>query len=83
MDLLNLVVWDKAAGGIGNFYRSHHELIFPFRKAGTLQLNRMELGKHGRNRANIWTYEAINGFDAKRAKPEKCIRQCPLESPPK
>lgn len=68
MELLNLIVWDKTAGGMGSFYRSRHELIFLFRKPGASHLNRVELGKHGRNRANVWTYEGVNGFGAAKAK---------------
>ena len=68
LDLLNLVVWDKKAGGMGSFYRSRHELIFVFRKPGASHLNRVELGKHGRDRANVWTYEGVNGFGAAKAK---------------
>ena len=68
MELLNLLVWDKTAGGMGSFYRSRHELIFLFRKPGASHLNRVELGKHGRNRANVWAYDGVNGFGAKKAK---------------
>lgn len=68
LERLNLIVWDKTAGGMGSFYRSRHELIFLFRKPGAGHLNRVELGKHGRNRANVWTYEGVNGFGAKKAK---------------
>jgi len=68
LELLNLVVWDKKAGGMGSFYRSRHELIFVFRKPGASHLNRVELGKHGRDRANVWTYEGVNGFGAAKAK---------------
>lgn len=68
LDLLNLIVWDKKSGGMGSFYRSRHELIFLFRKQGAPHLNRVELGKHGRDRANVWTYEGVNGFGAAKAK---------------
>lgn len=68
LELLNLIVWDKTAGGMGSFYRSRHELFFLFRKPGAPHLNRVELGVHGRNRANVWTYEGVNGFGAGKAK---------------
>lgn len=68
LERLNLIVWDKQAGGIGSFYRSRHELIFLFRKPGASHLNRVELGRHGRNRSNVWTYEGVNGFGAAKAK---------------
>jgi DNA modification methylase len=68
LERLNLLVWDKKAGGMGSFYRSRHELIFLFRKPGASHLNRGELGKHGRDRSNVWTYEGVNGFGAAKAK---------------
>lgn len=68
MEFVNLLVWDKTAGGMGSFYRSQHELIFLFRKPGASHLNRVELGKHGRNRSNVWAYDGVNGFGAKKAK---------------
>lgn len=68
LDRLNLIVWDKKAGGMGSFYRSRHELIFLLRKPGASHLNRVELGKHGRDRSNVWTYEGVNGFGAAKAK---------------
>lgn len=68
LELLNLLVWVKGAGGMGSFYRSGHELVFLFRKRGASHLNRVELGKHGRNRTNVWTYEGVNGFGDGKAK---------------
>jgi DNA modification methylase len=68
LERLNLIVWDKKAGGMGSFYRSRHELIFLFRKPGASHVNRVELGKHGRDRSNVWTYEGVNGFGAAKAK---------------
>lgn len=38
MQMVNLIVWDKTAGGMGSFYRSRHELIFLFRKPGAAHL---------------------------------------------
>lgn len=67
-EMINLIVWDKQAGGMGSFYRSRHELIFLFRKPGASHRNRVELGKHGRDRANVWTYAGVNGFGAAKAK---------------
>ncbi|MDP3405226.1 MAG: DNA methyltransferase [Brevundimonas sp.] len=68
LELLNLIVWDKQAGGMGSFYRSRHELIFLMRKPGASHRNRVELGRHGRDRANVWTYPGVNGFGAAKAK---------------
>lgn len=68
MEFLNLVVWDKQSGGMGSWYRSRHELIFVFRKSGAGHLNRVELGKHGRDRHNLWSYHGVNGFGSAKAK---------------
>ena len=66
LDVLNLIIWDKTRGGMGSFYRSQHELIFLLRKPGDLHLNRVELGKHGRYRTNVWAYQGVSGAgDAK------------------
>jgi DNA modification methylase len=63
-ELKNLVVWAKTNAGMGSFYRSQHELIVVY-KSGTLpHINNIELGRHGRNRSNVWNYigqNALNG----------------------
>lgn len=68
LELLNLIVWDKQTGGMGSFYRSRHELIFLFSVPGAPHLNRVQLGKHGRDRCNVWTYPGVNGFGAEKAR---------------
>ncbi len=68
LEFLNLLVWDKGVGGMGSFYRSRHELIFLFRKPGASHTNRVELGKNGRNRTNVWSYEGMNGFGKGKAR---------------
>lgn len=59
-ELINMVVWDKTTGGMGSLYRSQHELICVFRNAGASHRNNVQLGKHGRNRTNVWTYAGMN-----------------------
>lgn len=59
-ELKNLCVWTKGQGGMGSFYRSRHELVFVF-KAGTApHVNSFELGQHGRNRTNVWSYPGVS-----------------------
>lgn len=53
LELINLVAWVKANGGMGSFYRSQHELVAVMKKPGTHK-NRIQFGKKGRNRANVW-----------------------------
>lgn len=64
--LLNLVVWTKTNAGQGSFYRSQHELIFVFKKGVASHQNNIQLGKHGRNRSNVWSYAGVNTFRAGR-----------------
>jgi DNA modification methylase len=56
MQLLNLAVWDKGKGGMGSLYRSQHELVAVLKKPGASHRNNIELGKHGRDRTNVWSY---------------------------
>ena len=65
-ELKNLVVWNKTNAGQGSFYRSQHELVFVFKNGGGTHTNNFELGQHGRNRSNVWTYPGINAFKAGR-----------------
>jgi len=62
----NLVVWVKSNAGQGSFYRSQHELILVFKKGDGAHVNNFELGQHGRNRSNVWTYAGVNTFRAGR-----------------
>jgi len=55
-ELKNLCIWAKTNGGMGAFYRSQHELVFVYKKGNAATHYNVELGKHGRNRTNLWTY---------------------------
>ncbi len=61
-ELLNLIVWNKNRAGMGSLYRSQHELICLFRVPGGKNRNNIELGKHGRNRSNVWNYPSALSF---------------------
>jgi len=61
-ELKNLVVWSKTNPGQGSLYRSQHELIFVYKSGSGPHLNNVELGRHGRNRSNVWTYPGANSF---------------------
>ena len=65
-ELKNLVVWVKTNAGQGSFYRSQHELICVFKNGDGPHQNHVELGRHGRNRSNVWTYPGGNTFRAGR-----------------
>lgn len=64
--LKNICVWVKNNGGMGSLYRSQHEFVFVFKCGAANHINNVELGKHGRNRTNVWEYRGINSFGADR-----------------
>ena len=66
LDLVNLCVWVKPNGGMGSLYRSQHELVCVFRCAGKRHRNNVQLGRHGRNRTNVWHYEGTSSFPSAR-----------------
>ena len=61
-ELLNLCVWVKANGGMGSLYRSRHELVLVYKNGRGRHRNNVELGRHGRNRTNVWEYSGGNSF---------------------
>jgi DNA modification methylase len=63
---LNLCVWNKDNGGMGSLYRSKHELVLLFKAGTKSHTNNVELGRHGRNRTNVWEYAGVNTFRAGR-----------------
>ena len=64
--LLNLCVWNKSNAGMGSLYRSKHELVFVFKVGTAAHVNAVELGRHGRNRTNIWDYASVNSLAGSR-----------------
>jgi DNA modification methylase len=62
----NLCVWNKDNGGMGSLYRSKHELVPVFKKGTAPHINNIELGRHGRNRTNVWDYPGVNSLHAGR-----------------
>jgi len=65
-ELLNLCIWNKSNAGMGSLYRSKHELIFVYRVGTAPHLNMVELGRHGRNRTNVWDYASVNSMRGSR-----------------
>lgn len=65
-ELKNVIVWVKTNAGQGSFYRSQHEFIFVYKNGEGEHVNNFGLGKHGRNRSNVWTYAGVNTFKAGR-----------------
>jgi hypothetical protein len=63
LEQLNCCVWVKDNGGMGRgLYRSRHEFIGVFKAPGATHRNNVELGKHGRNRTNVWEYPCAATF---------------------
>ena len=77
-ELKNICVWNKTNGGMGSFYRSQHEFIAVFKKGLSHHINNVELGRHGRNRTNVWSYPGMNSFGAER---EEALRMHPTVKP--
>lgn len=85
---LNIAIWVKSNAGMGSFYRSQHEMIFIYVTGEDAHRNNVELGKHGRNRTNIWNYASVNTFGSRKAdlelhptvKPTKLIADAILDS---
>jgi DNA modification methylase len=65
-ELLNICVWNKSNAGMGSLYRSKHEMVFVYRVPGATHTNAVELGKHGRNRTNVWNYPSVNSLRGSR-----------------
>lgn len=53
---VNLCVWAKDRAGMGSFYRSQHELVLVQAMSGASHRNNIELGRHGRDRSNVWNW---------------------------
>jgi DNA modification methylase len=65
-ELLNICVWNKSNAGMGSLYRSKHEMVFVYRVPGAPHTNAVELGRHGRNRTNVWDYASVNSLKGSR-----------------
>jgi DNA modification methylase len=65
-ELKNLIAWVKTTPAQGSLYRSQHELVFVFKNGDAAHINNVQLGRHGRNRSNVWTYPGVNTFRAGR-----------------
>ena len=63
LELKNLCVWNKSSAGMsGGGYRSQHELAFMWKQPGAPHINNVQLGRFGRNRANVWDFPGAAGL---------------------
>ena len=66
-DLLNWCMWNRSKAGMGSLYRSKHELIFVHSVGLAPHKDMVELGRHGRNRTNVWDYASVNSLKGSRS----------------
>jgi DNA modification methylase len=66
MPLYTICVWTKTNGGMGGIYRNAHELVCVFKAGAEKPLDNVELGRHGRNRTNVWSYPGLSSFGKER-----------------
>ncbi|MGQ7829767.1 site-specific DNA-methyltransferase [Altererythrobacter sp. Z27] len=66
-ELKNICCWVKHQGGMGSLYRSQHEMVAVFKRGRAPHINNVALGKHGRNRTNVWSIAGMNSFQKDRA----------------
>lgn len=63
-ELKNVCIWNKSVGGMGSLYRSKHEFVYVWKSGTSEHRNNVELGKHGRNRTNVWDYAGVTAHTA-------------------
>lgn len=57
----NVAIWNKGSGGMtGSIYRSQYENVAVFCNGKKPATNHVELGRHGRDRTNVWSYPGAN-----------------------
>ena len=62
---LNIAIWVKSNAGMGALYRSQHEMIFIYVAGEAQHVNNVALGKHGRNRTNVFNAPSVNAFGSR------------------
>lgn len=62
---LNIAIFVKSNAGMVSFYRSQHEMVFIYRVGDGPHRNNIELGRHGRNRSNVWPAASVNAFGSR------------------
>jgi DNA modification methylase len=63
---LTICVWNKSNGGMGSLYRSKHEFVLVMKVGDAPHTNNVELGRHGRNKTNVWDYAGVNAIGGTR-----------------
>lgn len=60
LDRINKAIWNKGSGGMGSLYRSAYEEVAIFCNGKQPAVNNVQLGRHGRDRMNVWNYPSAN-----------------------
>ncbi len=68
LDYVDCCVWDKVNPGMGSLYRQQAEFAAVSKVPGGKHVNNIELGKHGRNRSNVWPYPGMASFGQARSR---------------
>lgn len=58
-ELKNIAVWVKTPG-MGAMYRSSHEMVAIFKNGKAKHANKIQLGKFGRFRTNVWNEPSVH-----------------------
>lgn len=66
LPLYQIVTWVKSNGGMGGIWRNQSEFACVFQMGDQPPTNNVELGKHGRNRTNVWHYPGFSSFSLER-----------------
>ena len=80
-ELLNIAVWVKPNGGMGSLYRSRHEFVLVYKNGRGRHRNNVELGRHGRNRTNVWEYAGGNSFSGRTTEEGNLLELHPTVKP--
>lgn len=78
---LNLCVWVKENAGLGGLYRSQHEMVFVFKNGKARHRNNVQLGKHRRNRTNIWRYPGMSSISSRKGEEGNLLEIHPTVKP--
>jgi DNA modification methylase len=80
-ELKNIIVWVKSNAGMGSLYRSQHEFVFLFKNGRASHRNNVELGRHGRNRTNVWNYAGATSLDGRQTDEGNLLGMHPTVKP--
>ena len=66
--LVNVCTWAKTTPSMGSPWRSQTEFSAIFKNGDAQHQDRIQLGRHGRNRSNLWRFPGCSSFGKTRQK---------------